>query len=58
MRFVDLPLSADVYVGSAISLIAAPVAGAAPITCATSTPNSSGSVCAVTSYGRFGGPPG
>ena len=35
-----------------------PVAGASPITAATSTPNSSGSVCAVTSYGRFGGPPG
>ena len=32
--------------------------GRRPATAATSTPNSSGSVCAVTSYGRFGGPPG
>ena len=27
-------------------------------TIATSNPSSSGRVCAVTSYGRFGGPPG
>ena len=32
--------------------------GSAPVYAATATPKSSGSVCAVTSYGRFGGPPG
>src|SRR3989304_4258022 len=44
--------------GSAIGGIGAAVAGGALATAATSTPKSSGSVCAVTSYGRLGGPPG
>src|SRR5688572_25396671 len=57
-RRARLSLNAVVNFGSAIALTISPVAGASPMTAATSTPNSSGSVWAVTSYGRFGGPPG
>ena len=58
MRLVVVPLNGEVYVGSGTALIAAPVGGAVPMTRATLTPKSRGRVCAVTSYGRLGGPPG
>src|SRR5208282_5059232 len=44
--------------GSSIGTIGAALATGAVATPAISTPKSSGSVCAVTSYGRIGGPPG
>ena len=59
MRLRLVPLNpGTLYDGSATGFTIAPSCIDDVFTACTSTPNSSGSVCAVTSYGRFGGPPG
>jgi hypothetical protein len=59
MRFALRSLRpATENVGSSAGMIGAALATGAVPSAAMSTPNRSGSVCAVTSYGRIGGPPG
>ena len=59
MRFGERPLSpVTAKRGSATGAVRTPIVGAVPLTAFTVTPKRSGNVCAVTSYGRFGGPPG
>ena len=52
----DSPVATQGVAGTGASVVASTVTGSGSM--ATSKPKSSGSVCATTSYGRFGGPPG